>query len=311
MWLQFSDDTASLLSSFSDLPYLLRLSSLAETVVVVPPGQSQLVYAQGDGGGPLLFAELLVSICNNRQLTSSSVNQGDGMESEGTRMLAKGSGWIRVNLDLGFLPKTVDGRELEVDISDILVESNGDLYVSNANNFRRRNVSSDYKIGKQSNDWNEVAHGERLDGNHLERAIQMPGKEGGAVYFSSSHEKKQGWAEDKHQQEDAPDLEVGVGAVLSLLGIFAVLFLANCLPSTLRGRMSSKQEQGEPQQAAQEAEERKNTEDVEKKRQEDSDDGVKVEIIADRMKVMAVTMSAEEQHLSQSTDLQEHPDRCH
>lgn len=277
MWLQFSDDTASLLSSFSDLPYFLSLSSLAETVVVVPPGQSQLVYAQGDGGGPLLLAELLVSICNNRQVTSTSVSQGNGMESEGGRMLAKGSGWIRVNLDLGF-PKTVEGREFDVDISDILLESNGDLYVSNTNKLRHRNVSSDYKIGKQSNEWNKVARGETVGGNHLERAVQMPGKEEGAVYFSSSHEKKQGWTEDKHQQEDAPDLEVGVGAVLSLLGVFAVLFLANCLPSTLRGRVSSKQEQGEPPPAAQEAEERKETEDEEKKRQ-DSDEDVKVEII--------------------------------
>eukprot|EP00066_Takifugu_rubripes_P021524 XP_011610790.1 PREDICTED: transmembrane protein 132C-like [Takifugu rubripes] len=234
VWLQFSDDTASLLSSFSDLPHFLSLSSLAETVVVVPPGQSQRAFAQGDGGGPLLFAELLISICYGQQATSSSVNEGDETGSEGsrTRMLAKGSGWIRVNLDLGFLPKTGEGREFDVDIPDILVESNGDLYVSN--NYRHRNVSSDYKIGKQNNGWNKVAQGETVYGKHLERAVQMPGQEEGAVYFSSSHEKKQGWTEDSYQQEDAHDLEVGVAAVLSLLGIFAVLFLANFLPSALR-----------------------------------------------------------------------------
>lgn len=272
-WLQFSDDTASLLSSFSDLPSFLRLSSLAETVVAVPPDQSCLVYAQGDGGGPLLFAELLVSICHSQQATSSSIARGNGMESEGTRMLAKGSGWIRVNLDLGFPPKSVAGREFDVDISDILVESDRDLHVSNGNKFRHRNVISDYKIGQG------VAHGETVDGNHLERAVQMPGKEESAVYFSSSQEKKQGWSEDKHQQEDAPDLMVGVGAVLSLLGIFALLFLANCLPSTLRGGMSSKREQGEPQPAAQESGERKETEDKDKEQQEDSEEDVKVEII--------------------------------
>lgn len=271
MWLQFSDDTASLLSSFSDLPYFLSLSSLAETVVGVPPGQSQLVYAQGDGGGPLLSAELLVSICNNRQ--------GDGMESEETRMLAKGSGWIRVNLDLGFLPKTVEGREFHVDISDTLVESNGDLYVSNANKFRHRNVSGDYRRGQQSKAWKKVAHGETVDGNHLERAVQIHGKEETAVYFSSSHEKEHGWTKEKNEQEDAPDLEVGVGAVLSLLGIFALLFLANCLPSTLRGRKSSKQEQGEPQRAAQEAQEREQTGDEEQKRRPDGDEDVKVEMV--------------------------------
>lgn len=255
-WLQFSDDTASLLSSFSELPYFLSLSSLAETVVAVPPGQSRLVYAQGDGGGPLLLAELLVSICNNRHVTSSSVTRGDGMESEGTRLLAKGSGWIRVNLDLGFLPNTVGGREF--DVSDILVEA-GDLYVSNADKFRHRNVS-----GKQSSEWNKVARGEN--------AVQTPGKEEGAVHFSSSHKKKEGWTEDTLQQEDAPDPEVGVLAVLSLLGIFALLFLANCLPSALRGRMSSKQEQGEAQRAARADEERKEAEDEEEQRQ-DGDEG--------------------------------------
>lgn len=279
LWLQFSDDTASLLSSFGDLPHFLSLSSLAESVVVVPPGQSQLVCARGDGGGPLLFAELLVSTCNNRQVTSSPVNQGHGMDAEGTRMLAKGSGWIRVNLDLGFLPKSVEGREMDADIPDLLVDSNGDLYVSNGNKVRHRNVSSDYKRGKQSNEWNKAANGEPAGGNHLERAVQMSGREEAAVYFSSSHETKHGWTEDRREEEDAPDLEVGVGAVLSLLGIFTLLFLANCLPSTLRGRTSSRQEQGEPQRAAQEAEEKKRTEDEEKKRQEDSDGEVKVELV--------------------------------
>lgn len=273
-WLQFSDDTASLLSSFTDLPHFLSLSSLAETVVAVPPGQSQRVFAQGDGGGPLLFAELLISICNGQQATSSSVNEGDGMGSGGsrTRVLAKGSGWIRVNLDLDFLPKT----EFDVDIPDILVESNGDLYVSKK--YRHRNVSRDYK--RKNNDWNKVAHGDTVYGNHLERAEQMPGGEEGAVYFSSSHEKKQGWTEDKYQQEDAHDLQLGVGAVLSLLGIFAVLFLANCLPSTLRGRTASKPEQGaEPEApAAEGAEERRKTED-EGKEQRDDGHVEKAEII--------------------------------
>lgn len=272
VWLQFSDDTASLLSSFSDLPSFLSLSSLAETVVAVPPGQSRLVYAEGDGGGPLLFAELLVSICHTRQAASGPVGQADGVEPGGTRMLAKGSGWIRVNLDLGFLPKPAEGSEFDVDISDIPVESDRHLYVSNGNKFRHRNVSSDYKIG------NRVARGETVDGNHLERAVQMPGKEESAVHFSSSHEKKQGWTEDKRQQEDAPDLEVGVGAVLSLLGIFAVLFLANCLPSALRGSPSSKQEQGEPRPAAQQSAGRKEAGDEGTKQQEDSDEDVKVEL---------------------------------
>lgn len=279
MWLQFSDDTASLLSSFSDLPHFLSLSSLAETVVVVPPGQSQRVFAQGDGGGPLLFAELLISICYGHQATSSSVSEGDEMGSGGsrTRMLAKGSGWIRVNLDLGFVPKTVEGREFDVDIPDILVESNGDLYVSNK--YRHRNVSSDYKIGKRNNGWNKVAQGETVYGKHVDRAVQMPGQEEGAVYFSSSHEKKPGWTEDDYQQEDAYDLEVGVGAVLSLLGIFALLFLANFLPSTLQGRRTSKPEQGaEAEGAAEEAEERKKTEN-EKTEQPEDGDGDKVEII--------------------------------
>lgn len=248
-WLQFSDDTASLLSSFSDLPFFLRLFSLAETVVVVTPGPRQRIFARGDGGGPLLRAELLVSTCADQPITSNSVSEGDrdwtdgGGGGSGTRRLARGSGWIRVNLDLGFLQpvgdKGEEGEEFEFDISDTLVESESDIYASNFDEDESGNVSSDYygKIRRKmiNRNWNEVGNGGMVSRNNLERAVLMPSQEESAVYFSPSQEKE-GESKEEEEGQGARELEVGVGAVLSLLCLSAILFLANCLPCALRDR---------------------------------------------------------------------------
>ncbi|KAM8878870.1 transmembrane protein 132C isoform 2-T3 [Spinachia spinachia] len=243
VWLQFSDDTASLLSSFSDLPFLLRLSSLAETVVVVMPGSSPRIFAQGDGGGPLLPAELLVSTCTDQPITSNSISDRDWTATgggSGTRRLAKGSGWIRVNLD--FLQpvgdKDEDGERFELDISGTPDESDS-IYASHFDEDKSENENSDYydKISGKRPDrqWNQVQYGEMVSRNNLERAMLMPSQEEGAVYFSPSQEKD-GKQEDEAEGQGARELEVGVGAVLSLLGLCAVLFLANCLPCALRDR---------------------------------------------------------------------------
>ncbi|XP_038555613.1 transmembrane protein 132D [Micropterus salmoides] len=251
VWLQFSDDTASLLSSFNDLPFFLRLSSLADTVIVVTPGSSQRIIAQGDGGGPLLRAELLVSACTDQPITSNSLSESDrdwkdgegGGGGRGTRRLARGSGWIRVNLDLGFLQPVGDkdeqGKEFEFDISDMLVESDSDIYASNFDENESGNLSSDYydKIsGIMTNrNWNELGNGGMVSRNNLERAVLMPSQEEGAVYFSPSQETGERREEDEEGQR-ARELDVGAGAVLSLLCLAAVLFLANCLPCALQDR---------------------------------------------------------------------------
>ncbi|KAM7418297.1 hypothetical protein PAMA_015758 [Pampus argenteus] len=264
VWLQFSDDTASLLSSFSDLPFFLHLSSLAETVVMVTPSPSQRILAQGDGGGPLLRAELLVSTCVDQSFTSNSISEGDmdvtdPGEGGGTRMLARGSGWIRVNLDLGFLQPVVDkddkGEEFEFDISDTLVESDSDVYSSNFDKSGENvesvhvSTSSDYydKIsGRMTNrNWNNVGSGEMVSRNTLERAVLMPSLEEGAVYFSPSQEREGERKEENGQ--GARELAVGVGTILSLLSLSAVLFLANCLPCALHDRRRKTIEEREQQ----------------------------------------------------------------
>ncbi|XP_056443256.1 transmembrane protein 132A, partial [Gadus chalcogrammus] len=136
VWLQFDDDSSSLLSSFSGLPFSLRLSSLAESVVAVMPGSTQRVVARGDGGGPLLRAELLVPECTEPPLNSNFLSEGERAAPEaGTRSLAGGSGWIRVHLDLDPLQpigsQYGEGEELELDISDTWVDANADFYSSN------------------------------------------------------------------------------------------------------------------------------------------------------------------------------------
>ncbi|XP_070783495.1 transmembrane protein 132C [Enoplosus armatus] len=300
VWLQFSDDTASLLSSFSDLPFFLRLSSLAETVVVVAPGPSQRIFAQGDGGGPLLRAELLVSTCADQPITSNSISEGErdwkdaeGGGGGGTRRLARGSGWIRVNLDLGFLQpvgdKDEEGGEFEFDISDTLVESDSDIYSSNFDENESGNLSSDYydKIsGRMTNrNWNEVGNRGMVSRNNLERAVLMPSQEEGAVYFAPSQEKGERTEEDEEEGRGARELEVGVGAVLSLLGLSAVLFLANCLPCALRDRRrtaAGEEGEGELEGGAQEDEETKRRggdEEMKQQQEHNKEDVKEVEII--------------------------------
>ncbi|CAK6976097.1 LOW QUALITY PROTEIN: transmembrane protein 132D, partial [Scomber scombrus] len=230
IWLQFSDDTASLLSSFSDLPFFLHLSSLAETVVVVTPGPSQCVFAQGDGGGPLLRAELLVSSCVDQSTSSNSIIEGqmdmtDTGGGRGTRKLARGSGWIRVNLDLGSLQplgnkdkaeEEEEEEEFDFDISDMLVESDSDVYSSNfdegGENVESENLSSSEYYNKISGsmtnrNWKKVGNGGMVSRNNLERAVLMPSQEEGTVYFSPSQEKS-GEREEEDEQ-GARELVVG------------------------------------------------------------------------------------------------------
>lgn len=235
IWLQFSDDTSSQLSFFSDLSFYLRLSSLAETVVVVAPGSSQRVLAKGDGGGPLLRAELLVSTCTDKLITINSITEGDWdwMDTRGgggTRRLAKGSGWIRVNLD------PMGNHEEEGDVFDLdISDTHSDIYASHFEKGNSENVSNDYYDKTRVRSLNRKWNGEIVGQNTLERAILMPSQEEAAVYFSPSQENEAERQED--QEQGARELELGLGAVLSLLCLCAVLFLANCLPCALRDRM--------------------------------------------------------------------------
>ncbi|XP_030580461.1 transmembrane protein 132C [Archocentrus centrarchus] len=252
VWLQFSDDTASLLSSFSDLPFSLRLSSLAETVVMVTPSSNQHIFAQGDGGGPLLRAELLVSTCADQLITSNSVSEDNGewTASEGqerTRRLARGSGWIRVKLDLDFLQpvakKNEDDVEFDFDITDTLVESHSNIYASNKDDSWNESTSSDYNEktsqSMTARKWNKVNKGGIVSRNTLERAVLMPSLDEGKMYFFPSQERGGG----KEDKQGPYEMELGMGAVLSLLGLFVVLFLANCLPCALRDRRMRRTEE--------------------------------------------------------------------
>lgn len=212
---------------------------------MVTPSSNQRVFAQGDGGGPLLQAELLVSTCADQLIVSNSFDEENeerqaSTRQEGTRRLARGSGWIRVNLDLDFMQpvakKSENGVEFEFDISDTLVGSHGDIYSSNKDESWNVSTSSNYyeKVSQTMTNrrWNEVDKGGMVSRNTLERAVLMPSLDEGKVYFFPSQDK--GGAEEDKQ--GTHELELGVGAVLSLLCLFAVLFLANCLPSTLRHR---------------------------------------------------------------------------
>ncbi|KAL6487885.1 hypothetical protein MHYP_G00045110 [Metynnis hypsauchen] len=218
VWLQFADDTATLVSAFSGVPFSLRLTSLAESVVVVTSAPSQRVLAQGDGGGPLVKAELLVSNC---ELMSNHIDMDGVSEGGGNRRLAKGSGWIRVNLDADLWPLESEDADFEMtDASDMLVESEKDVYGNSEEEQTSLNSSKDYE---------DSAGNGMVDKNDLERAVLTPNHEESAVYFSPGVEK-----EGTEGKIASREMEVGVGAVLSLLCLSSLLFLVNCLPCALR-----------------------------------------------------------------------------
>lgn len=184
-------------------------------------------------------------------------------------MLARGSGWIRVNLDLGFLQQVGNEDEFDFDIADMLVESDGGVYSSkaeeDADKTETESLSSDndyYRLsGRITNkNWNEGRHG-MASRNNLERAVLMPSNEDGTVHFSPSQTKDG----ERVEEQGAQELEVGLGAVLALVCLCAVLFLANCLPCALRDRR---------RKTIQELRE-ENTEGGQK--QEDGDDGTQKE----------------------------------
>ncbi|XP_061101037.1 transmembrane protein 132B-like, partial [Conger conger] len=219
VWLQFSDETATLVSAFEPAPFSLQLSSLAETVVAVTPGPTQRVVAQGDGGGPLLRAELLVSTC--QPMTDSAQKQAaneraGGGGSGGTKTLARGSGWVRVNVDWELHPEGGEEPWFEVlEMSDL---SERELYELTTSSGLDREEEED-----------EDAYGGR---NHslrspLERAVLRPGRNGGGGFSPPSREGGGG---------GDGELQVGAGTLLSLLCFSTLLFLANFLPCALRGR---------------------------------------------------------------------------
>lgn len=194
-------------------------------------------------------AELLVTTCDDSPITSNSIGESESEWMDGgktrtgtrTRRLGGGSGWIRVNLDLGFALKN-DQEEFHFDFSDTLVEPDGDIFTSS---FDDNSLSSDDR-GKASNrKWEELGEGRAVRWDNLERAVLIPNQEA-SLHFSPSQEKTGERREEEGKEEvGVRELEAGLGALLSLLSLFAVLFLANCLPCALRDRRKAKQEDGE------------------------------------------------------------------
>ena len=232
MWLQFDDDSSSLLSSFSGLPFSLRLSSLAESVVAVTPGSTQRVVARGDGGGPLLRAELLVPECTEPLLNSNFLSEVERAEPEaGTRSLAAGSGWIRVHLDLDPLQpigsQYGEGEDLELDISDTLVDANADFYSSNQE-------PDTVGGGNQTN-------ADFYGGKTLERAVWTPSQErgerrGDGEGWGGGGKEEERWGGEVEEARWGGEIDVGVGTLLSLVCLSSLLFLVNCLPCSLTER---------------------------------------------------------------------------
>ncbi|KAK7166038.1 hypothetical protein R3I93_005967 [Phoxinus phoxinus] len=242
VWIQFDDDTALSVSAFSGIPFALRLSSLAESVVAVTPAPSQRVLAQGDGGGPLVKAELLVSTCE----PASNHVEREEKGSEAKR-LAKGSGWIRVNLNTDFWPMGSEENNFEMhDVTDMLVDSNKDLYDDFEDQQMMVNSTSEYDVG------NDI-----FKRNDLEHAVLIPNHEESVVYLSPGVEK-----ERKEVKTADRQVEIGIGAVLSLLCLSSLLFLVNCLPCALREQRNRGRREGNAKDTVEEDEETEEQEEI-------------------------------------------------
>ncbi|KAK2852380.1 hypothetical protein Q7C36_007581 [Tachysurus vachellii] len=215
VWLQFGDDTATLLSAFSQIPFSLHLSSLAESVVAITPAPLQRVLAEGDGGGPLVKAELLVYTC---ELVSNDNKMDEIKERRGTQKLAKGSGWIRVNLDADLWPLESEDSDFEMtDVSDTFAELDTNLY---------RNFEQEQEIPKSTN-YDDSASNDMISWDDFERAVLKPGHEENAMDFSPDIEYGIGNFANR-------ELLFGVGAVFCLLCLSSLLFLVNSMPCVMR-----------------------------------------------------------------------------
>ncbi|XP_046725567.1 transmembrane protein 132C isoform X2 [Silurus meridionalis] len=223
VWLQFGDDTAILLTAFSEFPFSLHLSSLAESVVAITPAPLQRVLAQGDGGGPLVKAELLVSTC---ELVSTHIKTDEIKERSGTRRLAKGSGWIRVNLDAELWPLESEDVNFEMTSAlDTFAKLNTNVY-HNSDQKQATLKSTNY-ADKTSNDMNAW--------DDLENAVLTPNHKDDAVNISPDIENR-GRNTNRH-------FVLGVGAVFILLCLSFILFFVKFMPCVVRepGKRQSKE----------------------------------------------------------------------
>lgn len=223
VWLQFGDDTATLLSAFSEIPFSLHLSSLAESVIAITPSPSQRILAQGDGGGPLVKAELLVSTC---ELTSTHIEMDETKERGGTQRLAKGSGWIRVNLGIDFWPLESNNSDFEVtDVSDTFEELDTNVY----HNFEQEQATL------KSTNYDDNASSDLTAWDDLERAVLTPNHKENAVDFSPDVKNGGGKIANR-------ELVFGVGAVFCLLCLSSLLLLVSFMPCVMElGKRQSKE----------------------------------------------------------------------
>lgn len=150
-------------------------------------------------------------------------------EGSGTRRLAKGSGWIRVNLDSDLRPMGSEEANLELlNISDMLMESS-DRDVQ-YRNFPDNDIIIGNVTAVSGDDYYDKAGDGMIARNDLERAVLTPNHKESAVFFSPGLER------EREEKPEDTELGLGVGAVLSLLCLSVLLFLVNCLPCALRVR---------------------------------------------------------------------------
>ncbi|XP_058877394.1 transmembrane protein 132A-like, partial [Acipenser ruthenus] len=219
IWLQFSDDTTVPLETFDPGTYSLRLLSLAEGVVTLETVATEtdrsdggkplpLVVARGDGGGPLIRAELSDTGCHRLK------KQQQQPIRKKTGVLAGGSGWVRVNFDLR--------RRGEGDSGE------GEDYFG-----ERRKVWRGERRQEEEEEGEEDSLGDQ-------RKVL---REEGASVDEASSEDQPGFLEwEPTGGRGAPggrrltELEIGMYALLAAFCLAILAFLANCVLLILKSR---------------------------------------------------------------------------
>lgn len=181
-------------------------------MVAITPAPLQRVLAQGDGGGPLVKAELLVSTC---KLVSTHMRMDEIKENGGSRRLAKGSGWIRVNLDTDLWPLESEESYFDMtDASNTFAELDTNVY---------GNTEQEQATLKSIN-YEDTASNDMVAWDDLEKAVLTPiHKED----FSPDVETREGKTANQ-------ELVFGIVVVFSVLCLSSFLFVVRFMPCVMR-----------------------------------------------------------------------------
>ncbi|XP_051788597.1 transmembrane protein 132A isoform X2 [Erpetoichthys calabaricus] len=233
VWLQFSDDTVVPLEIFDTESYSLQLSSLAEGVISLEYSDERnredeeampRAVARGEGGGPLIKAEL------NDGTMSCHKAKSSGRKKLGT--LAAGSGWVRVNFDLSGQNdqrQEATVEDLEMDFLELHEEHYDEDKDDEVAEFlfgreegaaiQDNAAASKASLEFENDSLLRLTEEDQLFGEQVDAEGQLNSK----------------WEDDNLQRlGKLSDFEIGMYALLAVFCLGITVFFVNCIMFVLR-----------------------------------------------------------------------------